>query len=269
MIARFLQYRLKYNLVSTVHRNFGKGIKWMGWADRVIAVSNSIAKFMAVDYHIPLEKLKVVTNGTLGSPRSYQLEQYIPVELMRPSITTVAGLYWRKGIAELITAFVKISQDFPAVHLYIVGQGPERIKFETMAQQTSAADKIHFEGFQSEPQRYLLSTDIFVLASHQDPCPLVISEAREAGCAIVASNVDGIPEALDCGQAGILIPPSDSSALGFALAELLGNNDVLLNWKTRAQQNLDRFKVIRVTNEVLDIYRELISNNQQKIIRSS
>jgi glycosyltransferase involved in cell wall biosynthesis len=49
--------------------------------------------------------------------------------------------------------------------------------------------------------------------SHADPAPLVLSEAREAGCAIVATNVDGIPELLEHGQAGILVPARDRTAL--------------------------------------------------------
>jgi glycosyltransferase involved in cell wall biosynthesis len=54
---------------------------------------------------------------------------------------------------------------------------------------------------------------VFVLASLNEPFGLVISEAREAGFPVVASNVGGIPEALDGGEAGILVPPGDPAAL--------------------------------------------------------
>jgi glycosyltransferase involved in cell wall biosynthesis len=129
--------------------------------------------------------------------------------------------------------------------------------FEAQAQSTAVSDRIHFEGFQSEPQRYLLATDIFVLASHRDPSPLVIPEAREAGCAIIASDVDGIPEALDKGQAGILVPPTDSNALGAALKQLLSNSAILHKWKKQAQTNLEWLTVSRVHEETLDVYSEL------------
>jgi glycosyltransferase involved in cell wall biosynthesis len=168
-------------------------------------------------------------------------------------------MFQRKGIAELIEAFAQIAREFPEAHLYLVGEGPDRSKFEAQAQKTSVANRIHFEGFQSEPQRYLLATDIFVLASHRDPSPLVIPEAREAGCAIVATNVDGIPEALDGGRAGLLVPPSDSSALASALEKLLNNRDVLHQWKNQAKQNLEWLKVKRVSEETLAVYRELVA----------
>jgi glycosyltransferase involved in cell wall biosynthesis len=128
--------------------------------------------------------------------------------------------------------------------------------FEAKAQSTSVADRIHFEGFQPEPQRYLLSTDIFVLASHREPFGLVLSEAREAGCAIIASDVDGIPEALDGGQAGILVPPADIPALAAALVQLLSDPNLLHRWKHQAQQNLKWLSAARANEETLAVYRE-------------
>ncbi|MGH1396800.1 MAG: glycosyltransferase family 4 protein, partial [Trichormus sp.] len=168
------------------------------------------------------------------------------------------------GISELIDAFAQIAAEFPEAHLYIVGNGPDRQIFSQKAQNTPCKDRIHFEGFQQEPQRYLLAADIFVLASHRDPSPLVIPEAREAGCAIVATNVDGIPEALEGGQAGILVPPKDRQAIAEALANLLRNPHILYQWKQQAQQNLEWLTVGRVHQETLVVYGELIAKNSQE-----
>jgi glycosyltransferase involved in cell wall biosynthesis len=98
-----------------------------------------------------------------------------------------------------------------------------------------------------------------VLASHRDPSPLVIPEAREAGCGIIASDVDGISEALDGGQAGLLVPPADSHALATALVKLLSDPNVLHRWKKQAQHNLERLKVARVNEETLTVYGDLTS----------
>ena len=256
VLASFLRAKAGYSVVSTVHNEFQRSAILMGIADRVIAVSKAVADSMA-RRGVPQRKLRVVTNGTLGSPRSRQLNEYIPIELQRPAIATVAGMYRRKGIAELIDAFVTIANDFPQAHLYLVGNGPDRALFEAQAQSTPVADRIHFEGFQPEPQRYLLATDIFVLASHREPFGLALSEAREAGCAIIASNVDGIPEALDGGQAGILVQPTDTQAISTALAQLLSNPNELQKWKQQASANLEWLSAARVNEETLAVYREL------------
>jgi glycosyltransferase involved in cell wall biosynthesis len=103
----------------------------------------------------------------------------------------------------------------------------------------------------------MLSTDIFVLASHREPFGLVLTEARETGCAIVATDVDGIPETLDYGEAGILVPPQDSQSLAYALIQLLSDRQKLQDWKLRGQKNLQRFSTTRMTEETLNIYSEL------------
>lgn len=259
VLARTLKAGFGYALVSTVHNEFQRSAVLMGLADRVIAISNAVAQSIA-RRGVSQKKLRVVCNGTLGSPRTRQLAEYLPLPLKRPAIITVAGMYRRKGIAELIDAFAEIASNFPEAHLYIVGNGPDRAMFEAQAQSTPVSDRIHFEGFQPEPQRYLLATDIFVLASHREPFGLVISEAREAGCAIIASNVDGIPEALDGGFAGLLVPAADSQALAAALVQLLSDSTILHKWKNQARHNLEWLTAARVNEETLALYHELITD---------
>lgn len=246
----------RYHLVSTVHNEFQRSAVLMGLADRVIAVSEAVAQSMK-QRGIPQQKLRVVRNGTLGSPRTRPLSEYVALPLHHPAITTVAGMYRRKGVSDLIDAFSQVALAFPNAHLYLVGDGPDRVEFEAQANNTLVADRIHFERFQPDPQSYLLSTDIFVLASHKDPSPLVIPEAREAGCAIVATHVDGIPEALDAGKAGLLVPPASCHALTEILVQLLSKSDYLQEWKRKAQENLEWLTVERVTQETVDVYREL------------
>ena len=259
VLARALKLWSQYGLVATVHNEFQESAKLMGLADRVIAVSQAVSKSMQ-QRGIPTRKLRVVTNGTLKSPRVGALPDCFPAKLHRPAITTVAGMNSRKGIAELIAAFERVALDFPDAHLYLVGHGPEKDQFQIQARQTCVADRIHFEGFQSDPRAYLLSTDVFVLASYREPFGLAISEAREVGCAIVASRVDGIPEVLEQGRAGLLVPPGDSQALATTIAELLKNSTKLHYWKDQARKNLDWLTATRVATETLGVYCELKPN---------
>jgi glycosyltransferase involved in cell wall biosynthesis len=255
VLASALRWGNGYNLVATVHNEFQRSSVLMGLADRVIAVSKAVKNSM-VKRGISEAKLRVICNGTLGSPRTRKISDYQPLNLQCPAIITVAGMYKRKGITELIAAFEEVAQNFPTVNLYLVGNGPDKQIFEAQAQATDVSDQIHFVGFCPEPQRYLLACDIFVLASHRDPCPLVLSEAREAGLAIVATEVDGIPEALDNGKAGMLVPAENSHKLAEALIRLLSNKDILQEWKNRAQENLEWLNVARVHQETLAVYHE-------------
>jgi glycosyltransferase involved in cell wall biosynthesis len=132
--------------------------------------------------------------------------------------------------------------------------------FERQAALSDAGARIHFEGFQRNPMRYLLSADVFALPSHHDTYPLVISEAREAGCAIVATNVDGIPELLDFGRAGVLVPPFDAGLLACAITRLLSDEQERLKWAARAKENLESRTVERMAERVCEVYERLLDS---------
>jgi glycosyltransferase involved in cell wall biosynthesis len=245
-------------LVGHLHNVHDRESRLMGLADRVIAVSESVKASM-IAQGIAASKLRVVTNGTLGSKRFPPIGSIPPRSLLHPSITTVAGMNHRKGIAELIAAFDLAAAEFPDAHLYLVGDGPERTLFEQQAASTNAHRRIHFEGFQKDPQAYMLSSDVFVLASRRDSCPLVLAEARQAGCAIVASDVDGIPEALDGGRAGMLVPSQNPAALADAILKLLQDDALRDQWRRSSREGLDQFTARRMSDQVTNVYLELAS----------
>ncbi|MEB3294067.1 MAG: glycosyltransferase family 4 protein [Synechococcales bacterium] len=256
VLGKLWQWCSSYGLVATVHNEFQRSVVLMNLADRVITTTKAVASSMH-QRGTPQAKLRVVPYGTIGSPRSTPTGQLVPAQLQHPAITSIGGMCVRKGMHDLIHAFYEIADQFPEAHLYLVGEGSDRSKLEEQVSHSAWKHRIHFEGFQKDPQRYLLSTDIFVLASHKEPFGLVLAEAREAGCAVVGSNVDGIPQVLDYGKAGILVPPQDVKALAAELANLLSNPQLIQEWRHKAQQNLDWLSVDRECQEILRVYQEL------------
>ncbi len=254
-------------LVGHLHNVHDRTARRMGWGDRLITVSAAVAESMRKE-GVPAGKIRVVLNGTARSPRLPAVASLDPASLDRPSVLTVAGMSHRKGISELIEAFNLTAREFPDAHLYLMGEGPERELFEGQAAASPAKNQIHFLGFHATPQRFMLAADIFVLASRRDSCPLVLAEAREAGCAIVASDVDGIPEALDGGAAGILVPVQNPARLAEALLLLLRDPALRRTWAEKAQTGLDRFTVSRMSAEFVDIYRDLTDRQTGRRRRS-
>jgi glycosyltransferase involved in cell wall biosynthesis len=74
----------------------------------------------------------------------------------------------------------------------------------------------------------------------------------------VATSVDGIPEALDDGRAGILVPPSDPLALAAALIRLLRDPDELSLWRRRATEDIGWLRLERVSKETLAAYQDAL-----------
>lgn len=250
--------RLKHvPVVAHLHNVHDRSSLLMGLADRIIAVSSSVKRSMERQ-GIRSGKLRVVLNGTLCGERMQQSRSSQPAPLQKPAIITVGGMNDRKGIEELIAAFNLVAEEFAAAHLYLVGHGPERDKFERQASESLFRERIHFEGFQSDPMKYMLAADVFVLASRRESFGLVLTEAREAGCAIIATNVDGIPEALDGGEAGFLVPPKDPVALAAGLRMFLEDEELRNSWRQKAQKGMERLTTAQMAREVEKVYRELV-----------
>jgi glycosyltransferase involved in cell wall biosynthesis len=255
-LAFILRYLRRFKLVTTVHNEFERSAIIMGLGDRVIAVSEAVAESMELR-GVQRSKLRVVLNGTIGSPR-LSTEMPRAKILSRPAITFVGGLHPRKGVADLITAFKTVCARVPDASLYLVGSGPCRHIYEELASELGVSKRIEFCGSQADPRPHLLGSDVFVLASHAEPGGLVLVEAREAGCAIVATSVGGNPEMLDGGNAGVLVPPRRPDLLANAITEVLSDKTVLERMRARSQLNLAHFTVDRASEECISVYKSLL-----------
>ncbi|WP_439575012.1 glycosyltransferase family 4 protein [Phreatobacter sp.] len=239
-------------LVTTVHNEFERSATLMGLGSRVIGVSAAVARSMQ-RRGVPARKLSVVLNGTIGSAR-FEGRGTVPMTLPSPSVLFVGGQHPRKGLPTLIEAFDRVHARCPQARLYVVGDGPLLGTYKEMAMAAACADAVTFAGPVRDPYPWMLGADIFVLPSHADPAPLVLSEAREAGCAIVASAVDGIPELLEGGSAGILVPPGDPDNLAAALCSLIESPSRLKDWRANSQLNIAHLAIDRVAKETLKVY---------------
>jgi glycosyltransferase involved in cell wall biosynthesis len=250
LLARALRGRSAYTLVCSVHNEWQKHATLMRVGDAVVAVSEANRDALEAR-GIPAAKLHVVPNGALGSPRLTASNGV--ADLRHPAITCVAGLFERKGIGELVSAFEGLPPALEA-HLYVVGEGPYRPELERRVGDSPAGSRIHLEGFQPDPGRYMRATDLFVLASRREPFGLVLAEARGAGCAIVATDVDGIPQALEGGRAGVLVPPGDTSALTEQMGRLLEDDGERRRLAEAARSNLDWLSAAHMADRMLAVY---------------
>ncbi|WP_244825374.1 glycosyltransferase family 4 protein [Caballeronia sp. TF1N1] len=265
LISRFGSMRRRFALVTTVHHELQKSASLVRSGDRMVAVSDAVAKDL-VARGIGAERLSVVRNGAIGAPRLVCRPAPKPLRLKHPNVVCVAGMYRRKGITDLLHAFALLREQsmhdrefIPEPHLYLVGDGPDRGAMETLAAELDLGATVHFTGFVADPRPYLAEADVFALLSLQDPSPLVIAEAREAGCAIVATRIGGIPELLDGGAAGVLVPDGNSAEAAAKLRWLLLDSQARGQLSARARQNLHQLSVERVSNEYLTIYQETLA----------
>ena len=138
-------------------------------------------------------------------------------------IISVARLIPRKGIDYLIKATALVLEHLPNVRLIIVGDGTHRAELEKLIEQLKLGDVAKIIGLISHNQipEYLNLADVFVIPSLYEPLGIVTIEAMACGVPVIGSNVDGIPDVIEDGKNGILVPPADEKQLADALLTLL------------------------------------------------
>jgi len=133
---------------------------------------------------------------------------------------TLCRLSFEKGLEDLLDAVAAIRSP---VRLLVVGDGPIRGDLEARARSLGIADRILFAGHQDPPNDWLAAMDVFVLASTYEGFGMAALEAMAAGRPVIVARAGGLPELVEDGRTGILVPPRDPRALAEALERLLSD----------------------------------------------
>ena len=252
-------------LVTTMHNSFDRHSVIMRLGKVVVAVSEA-EKRLLLSRGYPSSRVVTILNGADGSPReALQADDIGP--LARPCVVTLSGLHERKAVGDVIAAFAEVRPEFPDWHLNIIGWGPDRERLQTMVNELSLNDSVHFLGSTVAPRPLLDEADIFASASLAEPFSLAVAEARAAGCAIVATAVGGVPEVLEHGRAGQLTPASDPPAMAAAFRRLMADPSALTIWRTRAQRGADYFTVQRMAADYTRVYQSLPRGDRRRTNR--
>ncbi len=201
-------------------------------ADRLIAVSHADARRMQQhgDLH---DKLQVICNGvdTLKfhphPPATVRRQLGLPLD--KRIIVFVGYLYPVKGVSTLVTALSHLAAD--DLYLVLVGDGFLRPELEQQVRREGLQERVHFAGEQPHDRipLWMNCADLFCLPSLNEGWPTVLFEALACGKPVVATNVGGIPEAINDARYGILVDPNQPQQLAQALRTALATT-----WQTEA-----------------------------------
>ena len=246
-------------LVTTVHNSFDRHSLLMRLGDRVVAVSNA-ERALLIERGYNSKRVVAVLNGPNGSPREdwEKIDAETLDGIRPPLITTVCGLHRRKGVHDLITGFAEIARLHPAWKLYVAGDGPDRQALVKLSEDLDISNQVVFLGYVKNPRELLSKADIFVLASYAEPFGLATAEAREAGCAIVATSVGGTPELLDFGKAGILVKPESPKEIAAALDTLISDPVALRTGRLNSKRGSEYYRVDRLVQDYAKVYASVL-----------
>jgi len=128
-----------------------------------------------------------------------------------------------KDVATLLDALALASREVPLLRLAVVGDGPEREALERRARMPDLAGRVAFTGWRRDLAAIYQGLDVVALSSRNEGTPVALIEAMAAGRPIVATAVGGVPDIVEHGRSGLLVPPGDAATLASALVTLAGD----------------------------------------------
>lgn len=222
-------------------------------------------KRKAIEIGCPPEKIVVHRSGV--DLKSFQLRNGNGRKHAALQAITVGRLTGKKGLEFGIQAIAKVLKRGYAIEYTIVGEGHLRGDLETLAREQGIADRVHFLGWKDKNEviRLLNEADIFIASSctsddgDQDAPVNTLKEAMALGLPVIATNHGGIPELVEDGISGLLVPERDADALADRLSYLIEHPEL---WEAMGKVGRERvvaeYDINKLNDRLVDLYRDLV-----------
>jgi len=179
------------------------------------------------------------------------------------SFVMVARLLREKGLAEYLEAAERVARLRPGVRFTLVGgadtRNPSSLTATELAKLKGFA-AVTWVGEVDDVRPYIAAADVVVLPSYREGLPRSLLEGAAMARALIATDVPGCREVVESGYNGLLVPARNADALADAMLELVDNPRAVVGMGERGRQRvMDRYSDRAVSDQVLAIYRELLS----------
>lgn len=176
----------------------------------------------------------------------------------RPYILGIGRIVPNKGFDLLIEAFERAKLENH--DLLIAGEGPERDGLEKMVRERGLKKRVLFLGRADRPTAVSLfkGCEFFVLPSRQEPQGIVNLEAMAVGKAVIAGDVDGVPEIVLRDQTGLLFPGGDVAELAAQMKRLAGDPALRAQLGQAGKERAQNFEWPKIADQYLEIYRSVL-----------
>ncbi len=225
----------------------------------LIVLSNEWRDFF-LSIGIGRDKLVVMTNSV-----------FVPAHMSKPAraehlrVLFLGRFERRKGIYELMEAIVR-NEDLRRRCRFIL-VGPRTDDWSSIADRVRTdhlESSVELPGAKSGPEKEAAfrDADVFLLQSFNEGMPIALLEAMSHGLACITSPVGGIPQVIEDGQNGLLIPPGDIGALAGAIRRLLDEPGLLEQLQANARRTIERrYNWDRRAEQLAEMYRRLVAGD--------
>ena len=212
---------------------------------------------------MPERRIRVVPLGRdtrLFDPRLHDqhvARQHYGLPRGKSIVAVLGRLDPQKGQEEFLRSLPAVLENHPDVFYVIAGdetRGEEgfRRHLVNLSHELGIADHVRFLPFTNNVSEFMAAIDVFVLPSYSETFGLVLIEAMAMEKPVVATSAGGVPEIVEDGRDGLLIPPRDEQALAGAIDLLLRNSSLRMALSQRARRDaIERFDASRCVDELV------------------
>jgi glycosyltransferase involved in cell wall biosynthesis len=234
--------------------------------DRIITVSDAAQEAYAAVVRVPRARFQTIYNGidldrfSSGGDKP-ALRQALNLPAEGPLVTMVGVMRPGKGQEVAIEA----ARALPGIHLLLVGDGRPPYRTDLEARAEGLEDRVHFLGQRMDVPDLLRASDMLILPSDNEALPTVLIEAGASALPVVATCVGGIPEIVEDGTTGILIPPQDPAALAGAIQRLVDDPVLAQAMGQRAYERVRSvFTLPNQAEQTTALYEAVVAEAGQK-----
>lgn len=258
--------------IHTVHNVAQKEVDWIGKVIHHIAfrlggvvpvsISQEVAKTVRVLYGQGIYT-PVIYNGIYTARFISEAKKDTLREKENLIVLHVGRFVPQKNHLLLIEAFAKTVKECPTMRLWLVGDGPLRLKVQELIKGKGLEGKVSFLGIRDDVPKLLMDSDIFILSSDWEGVPLTVLEAMAAGKPVIATAVGGVPELVVNGETGILVLPRDFDALAQAILRLARDKTLRQNMGELARRRaIERFDITQTARAYEELYLRLLKGER-------
>lgn len=271
-IAREMLDRPGFRIVTTLH---GTDITLVGQdpsfraitqfsirkSDGLTAVSEYLRRETIEKFDIAADAIRTIPNFV--DPERYRRSAY-PCHRSKFAqegekiVAHISNFRAVKRVHDVVRIFARIAERIPA-RLLLVGDGPERVRAQNVAEEEGVSSRVLFLGKQASVAELLSCTDLFLLPSEQEAFGLVALEAMACGVPVVATNVGGIPEVLPPSPAGQMAAVGDVDAMAEQGLAVLTDPKIWAEASETASAAAERFSADRIVPQYESYYAEVLA----------